>query len=112
MTSCHEGSLNDIAEHGRRGFEPTWGATARGFRIGEFRDRYGQECSIQESSLATENAIWLGPYDCRMHLTLEQVRGLVHVLSDFLADGNLRAQYPDQRVDPEADEYEEDEEDE
>ena len=34
--------------------------TGRGFAVGEFTDRYGVKCSIQQSSLATENAIWLG----------------------------------------------------
>lgn len=34
--------------------------TERGFEIGEFTDRYGQRCSIQKSSLATEDAIWFG----------------------------------------------------
>ena len=34
--------------------------TARGFVVGHFTDRYGVECSIQESSLATEACIWLG----------------------------------------------------
>ena len=33
----------------------------RGFTVIEFEDRYGVECSIQKSSLATEDAIWLGP---------------------------------------------------
>lgn len=34
--------------------------TDRGFTRAEFTDRYGVKCSIQESSLATEKAIWLG----------------------------------------------------
>lgn len=34
--------------------------TNRGFRLLEFIDRYGCKCSIQESSLATEDAIWFG----------------------------------------------------
>lgn len=34
--------------------------TNRGFAVGEFKDRYGAKCSIQKSSLATEDAIWLG----------------------------------------------------
>lgn len=34
--------------------------TERGFKIGEFTDRYGSKCSIQKSSLATEHAIWFG----------------------------------------------------
>lgn len=38
-------------------------ATNRGFAIGEFRDLYGARCSIQKSSLATADAIWLGVSD-------------------------------------------------
>lgn len=37
--------------------------TNRGFTLGKFTDRYGAECSIQKSSLATEDAIWLGVDD-------------------------------------------------
>jgi len=32
----------------------------RNFPYAEFKDRYGSQCSIQKSSLATEDAIWLG----------------------------------------------------
>lgn len=39
-------------------------ASDRGFYIGEWTDRYGVRCSIQESSLADEEAhIWLGCND-------------------------------------------------
>ncbi len=34
--------------------------TPRGFALIQFEDRYGHACSLQESSLATERAIWLG----------------------------------------------------
>jgi hypothetical protein len=34
---------------------------ARGFVVIEFQDRYGVKCSLQQSSLATEDAIWFGP---------------------------------------------------
>lgn len=37
--------------------------TNRGFAICEFTDRYGKKCSVQKSSLATEDAIWLGVDD-------------------------------------------------
>jgi len=37
--------------------------TQRGFKKGEFIDRYGAKCSIQKSSLATEDTIWLGVDD-------------------------------------------------
>lgn len=34
--------------------------TERGFAFYEFTDYYGTECTIQKSSLATADAIWLG----------------------------------------------------
>lgn len=37
--------------------------TQRGFGNIEFQDMYGAECSIQKSSLATEDAIWFGIND-------------------------------------------------
>ena len=36
------------------------GFTPRGFHRIDFIDRYGEQCSLQKSSLATEDAIWLG----------------------------------------------------
>jgi hypothetical protein len=37
--------------------------TQRGWPLGKFTDRYGAGCSIQDSSLATEDCIWLGVDD-------------------------------------------------
>lgn len=37
--------------------------TERGFDFYEFNDRYGAKCSLQKSSLATEDAIWFGVND-------------------------------------------------
>ena len=34
--------------------------TARGFSITEFSDQYGEKCSLQKSSLATEDCVWFG----------------------------------------------------
>lgn len=89
--------------------------TQRGFTKAVFTDRYGVECSIQESSLATEGAIWLGveesnprylvpgqgwaPYeypegfdihtDTRMHLTQDHVKRLLPVMQHFARTGYL-----------------------
>jgi hypothetical protein len=72
--------------------------TQRGLLRGEFEDRYGKQCNIQESSLATDEAIWLGieavsvdgvDYDARMHLTKQQVRDLLPILRYFARNGNL-----------------------
>ncbi len=93
--------------------------TARGFALLKFTDRNGVECSLQESSLATESAIWLGADSLsvkrfaddgegwqdvdfaalfpgqhivgneRMHLTQEQVRYLLPYLQHFAQYGDL-----------------------
>jgi hypothetical protein len=87
--------------------------TSRGFLRGGFVDRYGNKCSIQESSLATEAAIWLGVSDptpkvlvpgrgwqevplppetyisSRMHLTQDMVAGLIPLLQHFVDTGEL-----------------------
>ena len=39
---------------------PEMGFNARGFSRMDFTDMYGEQCSLQKSSLATEDAIWLG----------------------------------------------------
>lgn len=44
------------------------GKTERGFEKGKFIDDYGMECSIQKSSNATENCIWLGVDDVKPQL--------------------------------------------
>ena len=42
--------------------------TGRGFHLVEFIDKYGSECSLQKSSLATEDAIWFGINDANPQL--------------------------------------------
>lgn len=92
--------------------------TQRGFEYYEFKDRYGEKCSLQESSLATEAAIWFGVDDAnpkimasqtpqggtgwvkfdipkevllttRMHLTQDQVKELLPILNKFAETGRL-----------------------
>ena len=87
--------------------------TNRGFSISEFVDRYGAKCSIQKSSLATEDAIWLGcdeadprilvkgegwkPFplpagvqtNTRMHLSQENVKELLPYLNRFVKYGEI-----------------------
>lgn len=90
------------------------GKTDRGFDVITFTDFYDKECTIQESSLATDNAIWLGaaeiglrhfkegqgwtPVDLsgehyvannRMHLTQDQVREMLPFLQKFAETGEL-----------------------
>jgi hypothetical protein len=91
--------------------------TTRGFGLLTFTDHNGTECTLQESSLATEAAIWLGaaklkvrrmPGDGsgwhdvdldamlgtfvgneRMHLTQNHVRSLLPALQHFAETGEL-----------------------
>lgn len=89
--------------------------TKRGFEKGKFTDLYGEKCSIQKSSLATDDAIWLGIDDpkltvfendqmgkylevdmpknfsvnSRMHLNREQVQELLPILQKFVETGDL-----------------------
>lgn len=64
--------------------------TERGFAYADFYDLYNKGCSIQESSLATDNAIWLGVYESRMHLNQEQVAELLPLLERFVKTGVLQ----------------------
>lgn len=89
--------------------------TERGFSVLEFTDRYDVACSLQKSSLATEDAIWFGCNDAnprqlvpgqgwqpialpeghvadtRMHLTREQVAELLPYLQAFVNTGEVAA---------------------
>ncbi len=40
--------------------------TNRGFALIEFQDERGNECTLQKSSQATENCIWLGANDLKV----------------------------------------------
>ncbi len=68
--------------------------TMRGFWRAEFKDRYGCACSLQESSLATEDAIWLGvdgeDVPSRMHLAQEHAVALWPILKRFAETGSIR----------------------
>ncbi|WP_321354582.1 hypothetical protein [Pseudomonas extremaustralis] len=46
--------------------------TCRGFSLIEFEDLYGSKCSIQASSLASEDAIWFGPDDAEPKILASQ----------------------------------------
>lgn len=92
--------------------------TSRGFALIEFLDRYESPCSLQKSSLATEDAIWLGVDNAdpkimasqtaeggtgwvkyhipaevslttRMHLTRKQVAKLLPHLQKFVETGEI-----------------------
>lgn len=69
--------------------------TKRGFGYYEFKDKYGQECSLQDSSLASEAAVWFGvdinlkgeEVRNRMHLTQDQIKALLPILTHFAETG-------------------------
>jgi len=61
----------------------------RGFYGFQFYDLYGENCTIQESSLADDEAIWLGVHESRMHLNKKQVAKLIPYLLFFLKEGRL-----------------------
>lgn len=88
--------------------------TNRGFKVINFKDQYNIDCSLQESSLATEACIWLGSDDAnpqyfvpgqgwqplplpngeisfhtRIHLTQKQVAELLPHLQKFVETGEL-----------------------
>jgi hypothetical protein len=67
-----------------------WWHTDRKFLRGDFSDRYDTPCSIQESSLAEEEALWLGRGNQRMHLTREMARTLGNLLINFANTGDMR----------------------
>lgn len=92
--------------------------TARGFSLIEFEDHNDTPCSLQKSSLATEDAIWFGVNDpapkrlipglgwtpvefppdtsfrTRMHLTRAQVKELLPLLQNFVETGEVPRQEP------------------
>lgn len=77
--------------------------TERGFPVVEFKDFYGKECSLQKSSLADREAVWLGVDNTgmlgtpkreeithgRMHLTQDQVKKLLPHLIKFADTGDI-----------------------
>lgn len=86
--------------------------TGRGFDIIRFTDAQGVSCSLQKSSIATEDAVWFGcnnadPHTIengvkkpiimphgyvgsdRMHLNVEQVEEFLGLLIDFAQTGKI-----------------------
>lgn len=85
MTECRWNcvqDLNGLADLGRIAWAPGDSHTQRGFALAEFRDTYGQPCSVQESS-SIDPRLWVGVDCCRMHLSPAQARGLAEKLLAF-----------------------------
>ena len=88
--------------------------TDRGWTFCEFDDLYDRRCYVQDSSLAFENAIWLGVRDAnplilkpgegwvsvefpegtlfttQMHINQKQAKELVKVLERFIESGSIK----------------------
>jgi hypothetical protein len=63
--------------------------TPRGFALLTFYDAYGARCSLQQSSLATDEAVWFGLDDYRMHLTRDMVAQLLPILQEYVETGEI-----------------------
>jgi hypothetical protein len=89
--------------------------TERGFALYQFTDMHEAKCSLQKSSLATDDAVWLGVDEpelfihdkddntkfvvmslpenvsakSRMHLSRSQVKELLPILKTFSKTGEL-----------------------
>lgn len=77
--------------------------TERGFQVREFEDRYNNRCTIQMSSLAQEECIWMGvsilsrsfyknlePHEqIRMHLNRKMVKKIIPILQKFVDTGEI-----------------------
>ena len=68
--------------------------TERGFELIKFKDIYGSECSLQQSSIALyerpgTGAIWFGTEDNRMHINLELLEALMPYLENWLKNGSF-----------------------
>lgn len=68
--------------------------TERGFAILNFTDRYGAKCSIQKSSLATEDAIWFGIDDVEPKILAKDAQKLG--ISTSLNTGWIKYHIPDE----------------
>ena len=81
--------------------------TCRGFAAYSCVDTYGQTCSVQQSSLANRNALWVGAddepvrdkvtgttYNNRMHLSPAQARELAYLIGYWGQRGELPMDTP------------------
>jgi len=53
-----------------------FGTTGRGFAVLRFADCHGAACSLQKSSLASEDAVWFGPDDAEPRVLASQAAEL------------------------------------
>lgn len=75
---------------------------SRGFQLIEFKDLCGEACSIQQSSLADKDALWIGAEHetihavtgekcgARMHVDRRLAKQLITILQKWIKTGNLK----------------------
>lgn len=75
--------------------------TNRGFALIEFEDIHEQQCSIQKSSIATDDCVWIGvdlqrdkKEGARMHINKKQAKSIIKILQKFVDTGDLPRVYP------------------
>lgn len=83
-----DGSINVINPYEMKQSELNVESTSRGFKLIKFKDSNDNDCSLQESSSASENCIWFGKDD-RMHLNQNMVKNLLPYLQYFSDHGFL-----------------------
>ena len=62
--------------------------TQRGFQRLDFKDKYDNDCSIQESS-NIESSLWIGTNENRMIIDREDCLTIALYLIDFYKNGKL-----------------------
>lgn len=68
--------------------------TERGFWQHEMKDSDGQKFCVQDSSLATDNCVWIYMIDGRpqhmIHLNRARARRLIKYLNNFVETGSIK----------------------
>lgn len=69
--------------------------TNRGFAVGDFTDKYGLKCSLQESSAADKPCIWLGVNEAIPIVTTSEAVGFGYDLDNTDSTGWVKVPIPD-----------------
>lgn len=79
--------------------------TERGFEVNHFKDTYGLDCSIQDSSSAEEPKIWLGVHSAPVRVMwkdvpkfLESVKGIRKDCPETNERGWCTVNFPDEAL--------------
>lgn len=65
--------------------------TERGFEVNHFKDTYGFDCSIQDSSLATDDRIWLGVHNAPIKIMKKDIADWR--MCDIIPDDGMTNEY-------------------